>query len=428
MKSYFEMTKCELKEEQKNLSKRYTEIKEMNLKLDISRGKPCPEQLALSAPMLDLINSNTQSFKAENNIDIRNYGCIEGIPEARKLFGEYLGVPYENVLVTGNSTLNIFYDLLSQYVLKGTANCEPWCINAKRKILCPAPGYDRHFAAAEYLGFELVSIPMKDDGPDMDIIREKIKDPDVKCIICVPKYSNPQGITYSDEVINEFASLTPAAKDFKIFWDNAYSVHELYPETAYDIPSLLSLAAKNGNEDMVIMMASFSKITFPTGGLAALATSENNLKEIKSRLSLQYIGPDKVNQMRHVMFLKDLDTIKKHMKKQADILRPKFESLLNGLESYLADTKTAKWISPKGGYFISTELLSGTAKRTVQLCKEAGLTLTEAGSVFPYKKDPDDSVLRIAPSFATLDDIPIASELFCISARIAATEKLLLEE
>lgn len=425
MKKYSEMTKDEILSEKASLLERYEEIKSKGLKLNISRGTPCPEQLALSHPMLDVVNSSTENFCCESGADVRNYGVIDGIPEARKLFGDYLGVPAENVIVTGNSTLNLFYDLLSHAMMHGVPGGNgPWSECKNRKILCPTPGYDRHFAAAEFFGFELVPVKMSSDGPDMDAVEELVKDPSVRCIICVPKYSNPQGITYSDETIERFAKLTPAAKDFRIYWDNAYNVHELYPDSAHDLPSLLPMAEENGNGDMVYMFASTSKITFPTAGLSVVAASENNIKDLKHMFSLQNIGPDKINQLRHVLFFKDFDGIKEHMKKHAEILRPKFEGMLKVFDEELAPTGTAKWEKPRGGYFIAAELMPGTAKRTVALCKDAGLTLTAAGSVFPHGVDPEDSVLRIAPSYAPLSDIPVAAELFCISAKIAACEIL----
>ena len=427
MKKYSEMTREELLLEKEAVLKRYTEKKSLGLKLDISRGKPCPEQLALSLPMLDLVNSKTENFKCENGFDIRNYGVVEGIPECRRLFGEILDAPAENVIVTGNSSLNLFYDLIAHAMCHGLpGGNSPWCECKERKLLCPAPGYDRHFAVGELFGFKLITVPMNSDGPDMDLVEDLIKDENVKGIICVPKYSNPQGISYSPEVVEKFAKLSPAAPDFRIFWDNAYVVHHLdFDGEKDEIPSLLRLAKENGNEDMVYMLGSTSKVTFPTAGLAAVASSDRNTADIKRTLSFQNIGPDKINQMRHVLFFKNLEGVLNHMKKQAEIIRPKFETVLSVLKAELSGTGIAKWNSPKGGYFVSAELLEGTAKRTVALCKEAGLVLTGAGAVYPYGKDPADSILRIAPTFAPVSELPDAMEIFCLSAKLAAIEKLL---
>lgn len=427
MKKYSEMTRKELILEKGLLEKRYSEKKALGLKLDISRGKPSPEQLALSLPMLDLINSETENFKCENGFDIRNYGVVDGIPECRRLFGEILDAPMENVIVTGNSSLNLFYDLIAHAMCHGLPGGKaPWCECKERKLLCPAPGYDRHFAVGELFGFELITVPMKSDGPDMDMVEELIKDETVKGIICVPKYSNPQGISYSAEVIERFADLSPAAEDFRIFWDNAYTVHHLDFDGIMDeIPSLLRLAEAKGKGDMVYMLGSTSKITFPTAGLAAVASSAANTADFRRTLSFQNIGPDKINQMRHVLFFKNLDGVLNHMRKQADIIRPKFETVLSVLEDELSEAGIAGWNTPRGGYFVSAELLPGTAKRTVALCKEAGLVITGAGAVYPYGKDPADSILRIAPTFAPVSELPEAMEIFCISAKLAAIEKLL---
>ncbi len=427
MKKYSEMTKEELLSEKKLVEKAYFEKKSLGLKLDISRGKPCEEQLSLSLPMLDIINSDTECFQCENGFDIRNYGVVEGIPECRRLFGEILGAPMENVIVTGNSSLNLFYDLISHamcHIIPGGK--APWSECKNRKLLCPAPGYDRHFAVGEFFGFELITVPMNSDGPDMDIVEELVRDENVKGIVCVPKYSNPQGISYSAEVVERFAKLSPAASDFRIFWDNAYTVHHLDFDGEMDeIPSLLLRAQEYGNENMVYMLGSTSKITFPTAGLAAIAASDENIADLKRMLSFQNIGPDKINQMRHILFFQDYEGVLNHMRKQADIIRPKFKTVLTVLKNELDETGIAKWNDPKGGYFIAAELLEGTAKRTASLCKEAGLIITGAGAVYPYSKDPKDSILRIAPTFAPLSDIPIAMEIFCISAKLAAIEKLL---
>ena len=427
MKKYCEMTREELLLEKEATEKRYSEKKALGLKLDISRGKPSPEQLALSLPMLDLINSETENFKCENGFDIRNYGVVDGIPECRRLFAEILDAPMENVIVTGNSSLNLFYDLIAHAMCHGVPGGKaPWCECKERKLLCPAPGYDRHFAVGEFFGFELITVPMNSDGPDMDMVEELIKDETVKGIICVPKYSNPQGISYSAEVVERFAKLSPAASDFRIFWDNAYVVHHLDFDGEMDeVPSLLKLAKENGTEDMVYMLGSTSKVTFPTAGLAAVASSDANTADFKRTLSFQNIGPDKINQMRHVLFFKNLEGVLNHMRKQAEVIRPKFETVLKVLGEELSGTRIAKWNTPKGGYFVSAELMEGTAKRAVALCKEAGVALTGAGAVYPYGKDPADSILRIAPTFAPVSELPVAMEIFCLSAKLAAIEKLL---
>lgn len=427
MKKYSEMTREELILEKESVLKKYSEKKALGLKLDISRGKPCPEQLALSLPMLDLVNSETGNFKCENGFDIRNYGVVDGIPECRRLFGEILDAPAENVIVTGNSSLNLFYDLIAHAMCHGLPGGKaPWCECKNRKLLCPAPGYDRHFAIGELFGFELITIPMNSDGPDMAAVEELIKDESVKGIICVPKYSNPQGISYSAEVVERFANLSPAAEDFRIFWDNAYTVHHLdFDGEKDEIPSLLRLAEEKGKGDMVYMLGSTSKVTFPTSGLAAVASSERNTADFRRTLSFMNIGPDKINQMRHVLFFGNYDGVLSHMRKQAEIIRPKFDAVLTVLRNELSGLGIADWNSPKGGYFVSAVLMEGTAKRTVSLCKEAGLVITGAGAVYPYGKDPKDSVLRIAPTFAPLSELPDAMEIFCLSAKLAAIEKML---
>lgn len=427
MKKYTEMTHEELLAEKEILEKRYSEKKALGLRLDISRGKPCPEQLALSLPMLDLINSKTKNFRCKNGFDVRNYGVVDGIPECRRLFGEILDAPEENVIVTGNSSLNLFYDLIAHAMCHGLPGGNaPWCECKERKLLCPAPGYDRHFAVGEFFGFKLIPIEMKSDGPDMNQVEALITDPDVKGIICVPKYSNPQGISYSDEVVERFANLSPAAPDFRIFWDNAYAVHHLdFDGEKDEIPSLLRLAEKNGKADMVYMLGSTSKITFPTAGLAAVAASDRNIADIKRMLSFQNIGPDKINQLRHVLFFENLDGVLNHMRKQAEIIKPKFDTVLTVLKNELEGIGIARWNSPKGGYFVSAELMNGTAKRTAGLCREAGLVITGAGAVYPCGSDPKDSILRIAPTFAPDSELSDAMEIFCISAKLASAEKLL---
>ena len=426
MKKYSEMTREELLFEKESTEKRYSEKKALGLKLDISRGKPCPEQLALSLPMLDLVNSKTENFKCENGFDIRNYGVIDGIPECRRLFGEILDAPTENVIVTGNSSLNLFYDLIAHAMCHGLPGGKaPWCECKERKLLCPAPGYDRHFAVGELFGFELITVPMNSDGPDMDMVEELIKDENVKGIICVPKYSNPQGISYSEEVVERFAKLSPAASDFRIFWDNAYAVHDLYSDKKDTLADIFALAREYDNEDIVFYFASTSKISFPGSGVAIFAASVNNLKQIKPIMGVQTIGFDKINQIRHVKYFKSAANIHDHMADLAKIIRPKFEIVLEILSEHLDGTGIATWTKPVGGYFVSLNVMDGTAKETYRLAKEAGVTLTDVGATYPYGIDPRDSNIRIAPTFPSNDELMAAMEVLVCCTKLAATKKLL---
>lgn len=425
MKSYSELTREELLELKSELEKKYEEAKAEGLALDMSRGKPSPAQLDLSRGMLDVLNSSSE-LKAENGTDVRNYGLLEGIYEARKLMGDIMGVPAENVIVCGNASLNIMYDLVSRAEVFGFDGCTPWAKLDKVKFLCPAPGYDRHFGITELFGIEMITVPMNEDGPDMDIVEKYVNnDESVKGIWCVPKYSNPQGVVYSDETVKRFAALKPAAKDFRVFWDNAYAVHDLYPEKEVKLLNIFDECKKNGNENMVFELCSTSKISFSGAGISAVASSKNNIEEIKKYMTKQTIGYDKINQLRHVRFFKDINGIKEHMKKHAALLRPKFEAVLDTLENDLAGTGVGTWTKPLGGYFISFEGLEGTAKAIVQKCKDAGMTLTGAGATYPYKNDPKDSNIRIAPSYPSLEEMSKAAALFTICVRLVSIDKIL---
>lgn len=424
MSEYASLSRKELCEIRDSLLKEYEDVKSKNLKLDMSRGKPGAEQLDLSLEILDCINSS-ESCKAEDGTDCRNYGLLDGIPEAKRLFAEMLEVKPSEIIIGGNSSLNMMYDTVARAMTHGILGSTPWCKLDKVKFLCPSPGYDRHFAVTEHFGIELIPIEMKADGPDMDAVQSYVEnDESVKGIWCVPKYSNPEGITYSDEVVDRFAALNPAAKDFRIFWDNAYCVHHL-TDKHDKLKNILEALRANGKENMVYIFGSTSKITFPGSGVAMMAASEENIASIKKQLAFQTIGPDKLNQLRHVRFFKDLKGIEEHMKKHAAIIKPKFDAVLNALESELGGTGLAEWTNPNGGYFISVNTLDGCAKRTVELCKEAGVKLTPAGATYPYGKDPRDRNIRIAPTYPPLDELKTAAKLFCLCVKLAGIEKLL---
>lgn len=425
MKTYTEMSKEELLALKGDLEKQYEDAKALNLALDMSRGKPAAAQLDLSMPMMSLLNEDSV-LKAENGTDCRNYGVLDGIPEAKKLMADMVGAKPENVIVYGNSSLNIMYDTIVRSMLHGVLGSTPWCKLDKVKFLCPVPGYDRHFAITESFGIEMISIPMTENGPDMDMVEKYVQEDEaVKGIWCVPKYSNPQGVSYSDETVRRFAALKPAAKDFRIFWDNAYCVHHIYEEKQDEILNILEECEKAGNPDMVYQFASTSKVTFPGSGVAAISTSTANIADIKKYLTLQTIGHDKINQLRHVKFLKDVDGVKAHMKKQADIIRPKFEAVLEVLDKELGGLGIATWTKPNGGYFISFETLDGCAKAVVGKCKEAGVVMTGAGATFPYGKDPKDSNIRIAPTLPTPEELSKAADLFVLCVKLVSVEKLL---
>ena len=428
MKHYQEMSREELTQELTLLEEEYAKIKDMGLALDMSRGKPGADQLDLSMDMMDVLDSKSV-LKSENGTDLRNYGILDGIPEAKKLMADVVGAKPENVIVYGNSSLNIMYDQISRAEVFGFCGNTPWSRLDQVKFLCPVPGYDRHFAITEKFGIEMINIPMTEDGPDMDLVEKYVNsDPSVKGIWCVPKYSNPQGVVYSDETVRRFAALKPAAADFRIFWDNAYVVHHLYEDNQAEILNILEECKEAGNPDMVFEFCSTSKVTFPGAGIAALAASEANIADIKNNLTIQTIGYDKINQLRYVKYFKDVEGIRAHMMKQADIIRPKFEMVEQLLEEEIASRGIGKWVNPLGGYFISFEALEGCAKEIVAKCKEAGVVLTGAGSPFPYKKDPKDSVIRIAPTYPSLEELKKAAEVFAVVVRLVSAKKLLAEK
>lgn len=424
MKKYTEMSEAELKEQLAVLTKEYEAAKAKGLKLDMSRGKPSPAQIDVSNEILDVVNSKTGCI-SDSGTDCRNYGIMEGIPEARQLMGEFLRVPKENVFVCGNASLNIMYDCVSSAMLFGIMGSTPWCHLDKVKFLCPVPGYDRHFKITELMGIEMINIPMTENGPDMDMVEKLVSsDSSIKGIWCVPKYSNPQGIVYSDETVKRFAALKPAAKDFRIYWDNAYALHYIYDENI-EIPEILSECAKAGNPDLVYEFCSTSKISFAGGGISAIASSEANLKWISKRMNVETISYDKINQLRHVRYFKNGDGLRAHMRKHAEFLRPKFDAVLEILDRELDGLGAGSWMKPMGGYFISFDAVPGCAKAIVNKCKEAGVVLTGAGATYPYGKDPDDSNIRIAPSYPTLEELKQAAELFALCAKLATVEKLL---
>lgn len=424
MKKYTEMSETELKEQLAVLTKEYEAAKAKELKLDMSRGKPSPAQLDVSNEMLDIVNSETGCV-SDSGTDCRNYGIMEGIPEARQLMGDFLRVPKENVFVCGNASLNIMYDCVSSAMLFGIMGSTPWCHLDKVKFLCPVPGYDRHFKITELMGIEMINIPMTENGPDMDMVEKLVSsDSSIKGIWCVPKYSNPQGIVYSDETVKRFAALKPAAKDFRIYWDNAYALHYIYDENI-EIPEILSECAKAGNPDLVYEFCSTSKISFAGGGISAIASSEANLKWISKRMNVETISYDKINQLRHARYFKNGDGLRAHMRKHAEFLRPKFDVVLETLDRELTGLGAGSWMKPMGGYFISFDAVPGCAKAIVNKCKEAGVVLTGAGATYPYGKDPDDSNIRIAPSYPTLEELKQAAELFTLCAKLATVEKLL---
>ena len=425
MTGYAQRTKEELQQLKKELEKQYEDAKGKGLKLDMSRGKPSAAQLDLSMGIMDVLTSESV-LKTEAGLDCRNYGVLDGIPEAKKLMADMMEVTPEQVIVYGNSSLNIMYDTVSRSVTHGVLGSTPWCKLDQVKFLCPVPGYDRHFAITEHFGIEMINVPMSPEGPDMDLVEKLVaEDASVKGIWCVPKYSNPQGYSYSDETIRRFANLKPAAEDFRIYWDNAYCIHHLYDDNQVEQPEILAECAKAGNPDMVYKFSSTSKVTFPGSGIAALAASEANLSEIRKQMTIQTIGHDKLNQLRHVRFFGDIEGMKKHMSKQAAILRPKFEAVTDILEKELGGLGNGEWTKPLGGYFISFDALPGCAKAIVAKCKEAGVVMTGAGATFPYGKDPKDSNIRIAPSFPTPEEMAQAADLFALCVKLVSVDKLL---
>lgn len=424
MESFREMSKEELQAQEVEVNKKYQEFKDLHLSLNMARGKPAPDQIDHANGMLETMTD----YHAKDGLDVRNYGVLDGIPEMKEIFSDLLDIPAKNIIVGGNASLNLMFDQMMRLVVFGTAGEKPWGQLEKVKFLCPAPGYDRHFSVTETLGFELITVDMTSEGPDMDQVEKLVaEDESIKGIWCVPKYSNPQGITYSDETVRRFARLKPAAKDFRIYWDNAYCVHHLYDINQDHLIEILKECKRAGNPDMVYKFCSTSKITFPGSGVAAIATSANNLEDIKKQLKIQTIGHDKVNQLRHVRFFKDIHGITEHMRKHADSLRPKFEMILDTFERELKGLGAGSWYSPKGGYFITYETLDGCAKNVVAKAKKAGVVMTPAGAPFPYGKDPHDSVIRISPSYPSLEDLTTAIDIFVVCVKLASIEKLLGE-
>lgn len=427
MKAYKDLSKEELRALQTRLQAEYEELKKADIKLDMSRGKPAADQLDLSVGMLDVLNSESV-FKGEDKVDLRNYGAFDGIKEAKELFAELMECPVDHVMVFGNSSLNIMYDLVSRAMMHGIGGNTPWCRQEKVKFLCPVPGYDRHFAITESFGVEMINIPMDENGPDMDLVEKYVNnDPAVKGIWNVPKYTNPAGVVYSDEVVRRFANLKPAAPDFRIFWDNAYAFHHIYVDNKVEMLNIVTECEKAGNPDMYYEVCSTSKVTFPGAGVAALITSPKNLAEVKKTVALQTIGFDKINQMRHVMYFKNAAGVHAHMEKHAALLKPKFEAVLDCLEQELGGLEIGSWIKPLGGYFIAFDTLEGCAKRVVALCKEAGVVMTPAGSTYPYMNDPKDTSIRIAPTLPTPEELKQACAVFVHCVKLASIEKYLAE-
>ena len=425
MKPYPELTKEELLALQKDLKKQYKEMQARGLNLNMSRGKPCVEQLDLSMGLMDVMSSESD-MTSEDGVDVRNYGVLDGIPEALELMGDMMEVPYDHIIIYGNSSLNVMYDQISRSYTHGVMGSTPWCRLDKVKFLCVVPGYDRHFRITEYFGIENVAVPMLPTGPDMDLVEKLVaEDESIKGIWCVPKYSNPTGNSYSDETVRRFARLKPAAKDFRIYWDNAYTIHHLYDHDQDNIIEILAECKRAGNPDLVYKFASTSKVSFPGSGIAALAASSNNLEDIRRQLANQTIGHDKVNQLRHVRFFKDIHGMVEHMRKHADILRPKFELLEETFERELGGLGIGTWTNPKGGYFISFDTMDGCAKQVVLRCAKAGVAMTPAGATFPGGIDPNDRNIRVAPSFPSLEDLKTAAELFTLCVKLVSVEHLL---
>ncbi len=425
MKSYQQMTTEELKALRAQLSEKYKEYKAKDLSLNMARGKPSSDQLDLSMGMMDVLSSDVD-LTCDDGTDCRNYGVLDGIHEAKILLSDMMEVPPENIIIYGNSSLNVMYDTIARSVTHGVMGNTPWCKLDKVKFLCPVPGYDRHFAITEYFGIEMINVPMTPNGPDMDIVEELVSSDElIKGIWCVPKYSNPQGITYSDETVRRFARLKPAAKDFRIYWDNAYGIHHLYDDDQDYLIEILEECRKAGNADMVYKFSSTSKISFPGSGIACIAASHNNLVDIRHQLSRQTIGHDKVNQLRHVRYFGDINGMKEHMRKHADSLRPKFELIVRRFKEELEGLEIGEWTTPKGGYFISFDSMNGCAKDIVAKCKKAGVIMTDAGATYPYHNDPNDSNIRIAPSYPSLEDIGMATDIFILCVKIISIDKIL---
>ncbi|PHV72310.1 aminotransferase [Sporanaerobium hydrogeniformans] len=422
MHNWTTLSKNELEELREQLEKTYAGYISQNLKLDMSRGKPAGTQLDITNGILDALDN----YITEDGTDARNYGVLDGLPEAKKLFSDLLGIPTSQIIIGGNSSLNLMYDSMMRLYVFGTQGHLPWCKQGPVKFLCPSPGYDRHFAICEDLGIEMLNVPMTEEGPDMDFVEELVKkDASIKGIWCVPLYSNPQGICYSEETVKRLANMEVAAPDFRIFWDNAYGVHPVYKEEK--LADIFEAAEKAGNEDRIYYFFSTSKITFPGAGVSLMAASTKNIAEIKKHLTIQTIGHDKLNQLRTVRYFKDAAGIHHHMEKLAAELRPKFDIVLETLERELGDTGLATWTKPMGGYFVALDTLEGCAKETVELAKKAGVVLTGAGATYPYGKDPKDTNIRLAPTYPTVDELTLAMELFCVCVKLAGVNKLLKE-
>ena len=427
MKPYKELTKDELLTVKAALEEEYKTFESMGSKLNMARGKPGFTQLDLCEPMLDIINS-ASDMKTMMGNDTRNYGDLDGIGECRRLMADMMSVKKDNVIVCGNSSLNVMYDTVSRSFTHGVNGSTPWFKLDKVKFLCPVPGYDRHFKITETFGIEMINIPLYDNGPDMDMVEEYVNnDPAVKGIWCVPKYSNPTGISYSDEVVKRFAALKPAAEDFRIYWDNAYCIHHLYEDTQDEILNILDECEKAGNPNMVYIFSSTSKISFPGSGVSAIASSPENIKFILSHMTVQTIGHDKINQLRHARFFKDINGLNAHMKKHAELLRPKFAAVLDALDAEIAGLEIGSWIKPRGGYFISFNSLPGCAKSIVSMCKDLGVVMTGAGATFPYGKDPEDSNIRIAPTFPSVEEMEVAAKVFVLCVKLVSVNKILAE-
>ena len=419
---YNEMSREELVALKCELEKKYEEVKKLGLSLDMSRGKPAADQLDLSMDLLTVMTT-AEDCVGENGFDCRNYGVLDGIPECKKLFADLLQVDTKNIVVGGTSSLNLMYDYLNQCMYLGVGGCEPWSKQGKVKFICNVPGYDRHFAITEFFGIEMISVEMDEFGPDVEKIAELVKDPMVKGMFCVPKYSNPNGVTYTDERVKALAALKPAAKDFRVIWDNAYIIHEL-TDTPDVLMNIFDACKEYGTEDNFVEFTSTAKISFPGAGVSAIAASESNVAEIKKRLNFQTISYDKLNQLRHVKYFKNVDGLKAHMDKHAKIIAPKFQLVLDMLEKEIAPLGVGQWVKAKGGYFISYDTVGSSAKRIGELCKDAGLVLTTVGATYPYGIDPEDKNIRIAPSFPPVDDLRKAMEVFCLCAKLAAVEAL----
>lgn len=423
MKNIIDLSIPELEGMKANLERQYADFRARNLNLDMSRGKPSSKQLDLTNGVLDKL----ENYICSNGMDARNYGSLEGIPEARKLFSELLDLNPDRMLIGGNSSLNMMFDTIIRHWVWGTHGCAPWGRLDRVKFLCPCPGYDRHFAICEKLGIEMIVVPMTPTGPDMDMVEKLVaEDASVKGIWCVPLYSNPQGVCYSDETVDRLASMKTAAPDFRIFWDNAYGVHHIYEECK--LKDIFKAAEAAGNPERVYYFFSTSKITFPGAGVALLATGPENFKELCGIMGIQTIGPDKLNQLRTVRYLKNADGVREHMKKLANELRPKFDLVLSILDRELSGSGVASWSSPRGGYFISLDVLPGCAKETIRLAKEAGVKMTGAGATFPLHRDPNDSNIRIAPTYPPLDELETAMELLCVCVKLAGVRKILAEK